>query len=156
MDVILVLNLLGIAELGQRLLVSLVQLLHRGLILGLGLNLLLGAAGLYRLVVVLVVVGLEVALGVGDELGDLVLVLGLHRLGLLQSLVQLGPALLLLLGGVDFVPLQAVQGALNVDDPVGAVLAQGVDLVLNGAHIVVNGLAELALLLRGQNFFCHM
>ena len=156
MDVFLVLDLLGIGELGHRLLVGLVELLHRGLVLGLSPGLLLHAAGRYRLEIVLVEVGLEIPLGVGNELGYLLLVLGLHLLGLLQLLLKLGPPGLLLLSGVDFIPLQVVQGALDVDDLVGAVLAQGVDLLLNGAHIVVNGLAELALLLRSQNIFCHM
>ena len=134
-----------------------IQLRHSGLVFLLGQHLLLGAADPHRLVVFLVKMGLDVTLGVGDELGDLVLVLGLHRLGLLQLLAELGLLVRLLLGGVDAVPLQAVQGALNVDDPVRTVLPQGVDLLLNAADVIVDRLAELLLLLRGQNFsrVCH-
>ena len=156
-DVLLVLDLLGVRQLGHGGLMGLFQLRHRGLVVLPDQHLLLGAAGRHRLIVFLVEVGLEVALGVGDELGDLVLVPGLHRLGLLQLLPEPGLLVRLLLGGVNAVPLQAVQRALNVDDPVRAVLPQGVDLLLNAAHIAVDGLAELLLLLRGQNFcvVCH-
>ena len=85
--------------------------------------------------------------------------LGLHRLGLLQLLQKLGPAVLLLLGGIDPVPLEIVQGALNVHNPVGAVLAQGVDFFLNAADVLVDGAAKLALLLCREYvsmFRCHI
>ena len=84
-DVLLVLDLLSVGQLGHRLLVGLLQLVHGGLILLLGQHLFLGAADQHWLVVG-VVIGLEIVFRVGDELGDLVLVLGLHRLGLLQLL----------------------------------------------------------------------
>ena len=79
-DVFLVLELLLIGELGHRLLVLLVQLLDGLFVVLLGLDVLLGAAGDHGLVIG-AVVGLEVALGLGDELGDLGLVLGLDLLG---------------------------------------------------------------------------
>ena len=104
-DVLLVLDLVGIGELGQGLLVLLVQLSHGGTILLLGEGLLLFATGGHVLEVVLVEVGLQIGFGVGNQLGHLSLVLGLHSLGLLQLLAPTLSDGLLLLFGVDAVPL---------------------------------------------------
>ena len=84
LDVLLVLDLAGVGELGQGLLVLLLELGHRLLVLGLGDDLLLLTA-LSHGGVVLAKVAVQIALRVGDELGDLVLVLGLHRLGLAST-----------------------------------------------------------------------
>src|SRR5699024_7448942 len=102
-DVLFVLEFLRVADLGHGGLVFLFQLGHRLLVAGLGGGALLLAAGHHMLVVLGVVVGLQVGFGVGDQPGDLVLVLGLHRLGFFQ--VGLHPAFPvgLLLGGVDAV-----------------------------------------------------
>ena len=135
----------------------LVQLGHRLLILGLGEDLLLFAALRHRRVI-LVEVLVQIALRVGDELGDLILVLGLHRLGLLQLLLVLGQLGGLLLLGVDLVPLQAVDAVVQIDDLVGSVFPEGVDLLLDSAHILVNGRSQLTLLLSCEDFriLCHM
>ena len=108
-DVLLVLDLVLIGELGQGGLMLLIELGHGGLILLLSGHLFVAAAGQQRLVILRVVVGLQVALRVGNQLGDLGLVLGLHCLGCLQLLLELSGAGFLLLGGVNAVPLQVVQ-----------------------------------------------
>ena len=126
-----------IGELGHRLLVLLVQLLDGLFVVLLGLDVLLGAAGDHGLVIG-AVVGLEVALGLGDELGDLGLVLGLDLLGRGELLFELGGSLLLLLGRVDAVALEVLKAVLDVQDLVGAVHAQGVYLFLYGAHMLVD------------------
>ena len=151
LDVLLVLDLLLVAELGQGLLVLLVELGHRALVLLLGGGFFLNTAGGHRLEVLLVKVGVEIALGVGDELGHIILVAGLHRLGLLQLSLQLGEPGGLFLLGIDAVSLQAVDAALDVEDLVGALRPQGVDLCLNISHIRVDRLAELALLISRKN-----
>ena len=74
-------HLLLIGELGHRLLVLFMELLNGLFIVFLGLDVLLSAAGDHGLIIG-AVVGLEVALSLGDELGDLGLVLCLDLLGL--------------------------------------------------------------------------
>ena len=149
-DVFLVLELLLIGELGHRLLVLFMQLLNGLFVVLLGLDVLLGAAGDHGLVIG-AVVGLEVALGLGDELGDLGLVLGLDLLGRGELLFELGGSLLLLLGRVDAVALEVLEAVLDVQDLVGAVHAQGVYLFLYGAHMLVDRSEQLSLLLSRQD-----
>ena len=129
----------------------LVQLGHRFLVpllSGGGLHL---GAGLHCLVIVLVVVLLQIGLSLADKLGNLGLVLGLHRLGLLQCLGILRPLLGLLLGGIDAVPLQILQGTLVLQHLIGSVGSEGVNFLLDAAHKFINGRAELLFLLRGQD-----
>ena len=141
-----------VAELGDRLLVLLVQLGHGSCVVLQGQLLFFLAALQHRLIVIGVVVFLEIALRLGDQLGDLFLVLGLHRLGGLQILLvgfQLGS---LLLGGIDPVPLQVVNAVLDLDDSVRTIHAQGVDLRLDAPNIFIDRLKEVGLLLSRKNF----
>ena len=157
-DVLLVLDLLLVAELGHGLLVLLVELGHGGLVLLLSLDL-FRLSALHHGLVVLAEVAVQIALRLGDELVHLALVLALHGLGLLQLGLVLGQLGLFLLLGVDAVALQTVHAALDLDHLVGAVLAQGVNLCLDAADILVDRLAELLFLFRRENlcvFRCHM
>ena len=104
-NVLLVLDLALILQLGDGLLVLLLQLGYSDLVFLLGLCLLLHAAGCHRLEILLVVVGLDVCLALCYQLGYLVLILGLHRLGLFQICLQLGHAGILFLLGIDVILL---------------------------------------------------
>lgn len=136
----------------------LVELSHSGLVLLLSGDFFIAAAGQQGLVVLCVVMGLQVALRVSDQLGDLGLVLVLYRLGCFQLFLQLSSAGFLLLSGIDAVPLQVIQGALDVNDSVGAVHPQSINFRLDAADVFVDGLAQLQFLLRRKNlvFCCHM
>src|SRR5699024_8479037 len=155
-DVLLVLELLLVGELGHGLLVLAVELLHGLRVPLLGPDVLLRAAGDDGLIVG-AVVSLEVALGLGNELRDLGLVLGLDLLGLFELLLELGRALLLLFSGIDAVALEVLKAVLYVQDLVSAVQTQGVYLLLYGADVLVYRRKELSFLLSGQNLcvFCN-
>src|SRR5699024_1541857 len=114
-DVLLVLDLLLVGELGHGLLVLAVELLHGLRVPLLGPDVLLRAAGDDSLIVG-AVVSLEVALGLGNELRDLGLVLGFNLLGLFKLLLELGRALLLLFSGIDAVALEVLKAVLYVQD----------------------------------------
>ena len=70
-------------------------------------------------------------------------VLDLYRLGCFQLFLQLSSAGFLLLSGIDAVPLQVIQCALDVNDSVGAVHPQSINFRLDAADIFVDGLAQL-------------
>ena len=101
---------MGALELGQVLLVG-----HLG---GLALG---GAARLDGLQIVLGEMCLEVALGVGDQLIDLGLVLALDGLGLLHLGLVAGDELVLLGLGEHLVATGGVDARLQVHDLGGAV-----------------------------------
>ena len=82
MDVLLVLNLSLVRQLGKVLLMLLFQLGYPTLVILLGLSLLLHAAGGYGLVI-LVKVRLNIPFRIGHQLVHLSLVLGLHGFCLL-------------------------------------------------------------------------
>ena len=155
-DVFLVLELLLVGELGHRLLVLAIELLNSFLVVGLGLDVLLGAAGDHCLII-RAVIGLEVALGLGNELGDLGLVFRLYLLGLGELGLELGGTLLLLLCRVDAVALEVLEAVLYVQDLVRAVQAQGIYLLLYGADVLIYRREELSFLLSGQDLcvFCY-
>ena len=156
-DVFLVLDLLRVRKLGQGGLMLFFQLLHSGLVFLQGSRLFFLAAGRHVLVILGVVVGFQVTFRVGDQLGDLVLVLGLDGLGLLQLLFQLRLAGGLFLGSVNAVALEVVQAVLEADDLVGAVDPQLIDLGLDLAHVFLDRFAELHLALRSKNrTICHL
>ena len=157
-NVLLVLDFVLVSELGQGGLMLLVELSHSGLVLLLSGDFFIAAAGQQGLVVLCVVMGLQVALRVSDQLGDLGLVLVLYRLGCFQLFLQLSSAGFLLLSGIDAVPLQVIQCALDVNDSVGAVHPQSINFRLDAADVFVDGLAQLQFLLRRKNlvFCCHM
>ena len=105
MDVLLLLDLMRIAQLGDRLLMFLVEPFHSGAVISLGKDLFFLAAGGHRLIIIGLEMGLEVIFRLCDQFVDLALVLGLHRLSLLQFLAQSLDLLVFFLRGVDPVTL---------------------------------------------------
>ena len=147
-DVALFLDLGRVGDAGKVLLVLLLKLGEVLLIVHLGLLALGHAARLDGVQVVGVEVGLEVVLGVGDELVDLGLVGRLDLLGLFDlGLVAVDePGLVVL--GEQTVGLGRVDVALELHDLGGAIGTQGVDLLLDGAHVLVDRLEKLRLLVQ--------
>ena len=103
MNILLVLDLVLILQLGNGILMLLLQLGHSLLVFLLGLSLLLHAAGSHGLEIFLIIVSLDIRFALCNQLGHLILILGLHRLGLLQIGLQLGHAGVLLLLGIDVI-----------------------------------------------------
>ena len=150
-DVLLVLDLVLIRQLGKSLLMLFLQLGHSLVVLFLGLDLLFLAAGHNCLIIIGVVVSLQVALSVGNQLGDLGFVLGFHGAGLFLLFLGLLDPLVLFLLGVDSVTLEVIDQVLILDDLIGAVFPQSIDLILNFSYILVYRLAKLLLLLSREN-----
>jgi len=88
-------------------------------------------------------VSLQVPLSVGNQLCNLVLVFGFHRLGFFQLRCQLCANGFLFLCSIDAVAFEVVKFTLDVKDLIGTVFPQGIDLLLNSADIIINRLAEL-------------
>ena len=102
-NVLLVLDLLTVGKLRQVLLVSFLKLRLPRAVLLLRQNLLFLAALTDRLIVFRIVMRFQIVLRVGDQLCDLVLVLGLHRFRLVQSALGCSKPRVLFLFRVDLV-----------------------------------------------------
>lgn len=142
-NVFLIFDLMLIRELGSGSLMLLFQFSHALTVLFLGQDFFFFAACDYCLVVVLIIVGLQIILCIGDETGNLVFVLGFHGTGFFKLCSQPGQFCFFFLFCINVIPFYAVNVILEFHYFCGSVFSQTVQLGLDLSYIILNRPAQL-------------
>ena len=156
-NILLILYLLMIGELGNSRLMLFLQLSELFRIFFFCSRFLLNTAFLHRFIIFFIKMHFQIFLGVSDQLGNLIFVLCLHGFCSIQFSPELADPCLFFVFWKRTVSFNTVYFILNSDNLIRTVYSEAVNLCLNFSDIIVDRLTQLQLLFSRKNFtVCHI